>query len=351
MSFSRPALSEIIQRVRNDVLSRLAADDVLRRADAEVYARVMGGVAHGLYGFIEWLSNQVIYDTAEVEYLERWCSIWGITRKAAAAATGSVTFTVQAGAVIPSGTILQALDGVQYQTTTDAIVAAPTANAPVIAVDAAAAGNRAAGQSLSLASPIVGVQSTATAGLLSGGSDIESDDALRARLLSRIETPPHGGASADYTTWALEVSGVTRAWVYPQELGIGTVTVRFVRDNDGSGAAIIPDSTEVATVQSYIDARRPVTANVTVVAPTAVPLNFSIQGLTPNNATVQAAVQSELQDLLLREATPGGTILLSHIRAAISAAAGETDYVLLTPVANVTNTTGNMSTMGTITWS
>lgn len=350
MSFSRPALADIIQRVRNDVLSRLSTDDVLRRADAEVYARVMGGVAHGLYGFIAWLSDQVIYDTAELEYLERWCSIWGITRKPAAAATGSVTFAVQAGAIIPVGTLLQALDGVQYQTTADATITAPTATAPVSAVVAAAAGNRAAGQNLSLVSPVVGVQSTATAGLLSGGADMETDDALRGRLLSRIQQPPQGGASYDYTAWALEVAGVTRAWCYPQELGLGTVTVRFVRDNDGSGAAIIPDGTEVAAVQAYIDARRPVTAQVTVVAPVAVPINFQVQGLTPNNATVQAAVQAELQDLLTREAVPGGSILLSHIRAAISAAAGETDYVLVAPAANITNTTGNMSTLGTITW-
>lgn len=351
MSFSRPSLADIIQRVRNDVLSRLAADDVLRRADAEVYARVMGGVAHGLYGFIDWLSGQLIYDTAEVEYLERWCSIWGISRKAAAAATGTVTFQVQSGAVIPAGTLLQALDGVQYQTTADATVAVPNATAPIAAVTPAAAGNRAAGQSLALVSPIVGVQPTATASALSGGADVETDDALRARLLARIQQPPHGGSANDYVAWALEVAGVTRAWVSPQELGLGTVTVRFVRDNDGTGSAIIPDAAEVAAVQAYIDARRPVTAQVTVVAPAAVPLNFQIQGLTPNNATVQAAAQAELQDLLLREAVPGGTILLSHIRAAISAAAGETDYVLLSPSANVTNTTGNMSTMGTITWS
>jgi uncharacterized phage protein gp47/JayE len=345
--FSRPSLADIIQRVRNDVLSRLSTDDVLRRADAEVYARVMGGVAHGLYGFIEWLSDQVIYDTAELEYLERWCSIWGISRKAAAVATGSITFTVQAGSVIPSGTLLQALDGVQYQTTEDAVIAAPTATASVSAVVAAAAGNRATGQSLSLVSPVVGVQTTATAGELSGGADIETDDALRARLLARIQQPPHGGASYDYIAWALEVSGVTRAWVYPAELGLGTVTVRFVRDLD---ATPIPDAGEVAAVQAFIDVRRPVTAQVTVVAPAAVPINFQIQGLTPSNATVQAAVQAELQDLLLRESVPGGTILLSHIRAAISAAAGETDYVLVSPAANVTNTTGNMSTMGTITW-
>lgn len=348
--YSRPALADIVQRVRTDVLSRLSADDLLRRADAEVYARVLGGVAHGLYGFIDWLSSQVIYDTAEVEFLERWCSIWGITRKAATAATGSATFTVQAGSFIPSGTLLQALDAVQYQTTADATVVGASATAPITAVVAAAAGNRGAGQSLTLVSPIVGVQSTATAGLLSGGADVEKDDALRARLLARIQNPPQGGAAADYVAWALAVPGVTRAWVYPQELGPGTVSLRFVRDNDGTGAAIIPDSTEVAAVQAYIDARRPVTAALTVVAPAAVPLNFTISGLMPNTAAVQAAVQAELQDLLLRESTPGGTILLSHIRAAISAATGETDFTLTSPAANVTNTIGNMSTMGTITW-
>lgn len=346
--FSRPALADIVLRVSNDVLSRLAADDVLRRADAEVYARVLAGVAHGLYGFIDWLSQQLIYDTAEVEFLERWCSIWGISRKPAAAATGLVTFTVQAGAVIPAGTLLQALDGTQYETTADATVAAPSATAPIAAVVAAAAGNRGAGQALSLVSPVVGVQPTATAGALTGGADVEEDDDLRARFLARIRQPPHGGAEHDYPAWALEVPGVTRAWCYPQELGLGTVTVRFVRDEDASP---IPDVDEVAAVQAYIDERRPVTAQVTVVAPVAVPLDFEIQGLTPSNATVQAAVEAELRDLLLRESVPGGTILLSHIRAAISAAAGETDYVLLSPAANVTNTTGNMSTMGTITWS
>jgi len=351
MSFIRPDLAEIIQRIRNDMMSRLASDDVLRRSDAEVYARVMGGIAHGMYGFIAWISNQVIYDTASAEYLERWCSIWGLTRKPAAAATGMVSFTVYPGSVIPSGTILQALDGVQYQTTTDSTVTAPTAAAPVAAVVASAASNRDAGQLLSLASPIVGVQSTATAGLLSGGADVESDDSLRARLLSRIQQPPQGGASYDYATWALEVPGVTRVWVYPAELGLGTVSLRFVRDNDGSGSAIIPDAAEVAAVQAYIDARRPVTAQVTVVAPVAVPLDFQIYGLTPNTTTVQATVQAELQDLLNRESVPGGTILISHIRAAISAAAGETDYDLLSPIANVTNTTGIMSTMGAITWS
>jgi len=348
--YSRPTLLELTQRVRADVLSRLSDDDALRRSDAEVYASVLAGTAHGLYAYIDYMATQIIYDTADTEYLERWASLWGISRKAAAAATGTVTFVVQAGAAIPAGTQLQALDGTLYVTTADAMFNAMNFTAPVAASTAAEAGNRDAGESLSLVSPVAGVQATVTAGLLSGGADVETDDALRARLLTRLQTPPQGGAASDYSTWALQVSGVTRAWVYAQELGVGTVTVRFVRDNDGTGSAIIPDSTEVAAVQAYIDALRPVTAQVTVVAPVAVPLNFQISGLTPATADVQAAVQAELQDLLLREAVPGGNLLLSHIRAAISAATGETDYTLTSPTTNVTNTTGNMSTMGTIKW-
>lgn len=344
--YSRPTLAEIIQRDRNDVLSRLTTDDLLRRADAEVYAKVIGGAAHGLYGYIDWLSKQLVYDTAETAYLDRWCSIWGVPRKAASVATGTVSFTVIAGSVIPAGTLLQALDGVQFQTTADATVAAPSATAPIASVVAAAAANRAAGQSFTLVSPVLGVQATATASALSGGADIETDDALRARLLARIQQSPRGGSSTDYVAWALEVAGVTRAWVYPQELGLGTVILRFARDNDVSP---IPDPTAVAAVQAYIDARRPVTAQLTVVAPVAVPLNFTI-ALTPNTTAVKAAVTAELTDMLLRESIPGGTILLSHIRAAISIATGETNNVLTVPAADVVNTTGNMSTMGVITW-
>lgn len=344
--YSRPTLADLVTRTRADLVSRLSADDILRRADADVYARVLAGLAHGLYGYVDWLANQIIYDTAEAEFLARWASIWGVTRKPASTATGSVTFAVSSGAVIPSGTLLQALDGVQYQTTADATVTVPTATASVAALVAAAAGNRTTGQTLTLTSPIVGVQSSATAGALTGGADLESDDDLRARLIDRIQQPPHGGDAHDYVTWALEVPGVTRAWCFPLELGEGTVTVRFVRDDD---ASLIPDAGEVAAVQAYIDALRPVTAAVTVVAPTAVPLAFSI-AVAPNTAAVKAAVQAELSDLIARESKPGGTIYLSHIRAAISAAVGEDNYTMSAPSADVTNTAGNMTTLGTITW-
>lgn len=162
-----------------------------------------------------------------------------------------------------------------------------------------------------------------TTGKLTGGADIEDDDSLRTRLLERIQQPPQGGSASDYIAWAKEVPGVTRAWCYPGEMGDGTVSVRFVRDDD---ANLIPDVNEVASVQAYIEEVRPTTAHLFVVAPIALPVAFQIQ-LVPASVSAKAAVEAGLRDLLLREAVPEGgsgegKILRTHLSEAISLAAG-----------------------------
>lgn len=350
MPFSRPDLPTLIERAIADIETRLPGVDArLRRSNLNVLSRVHSGAVHGLYGYLEWLSRQVIYDTAEAEILDRWASIWlSQPRKPAAPAVGNVTFTGATGAFIQAGTVLLRTDGVEYATDTDASVTAGSATVSCTAYAAGAAGNADAGVALTLVLPIAGVNAAATVavGGLVGGSDTEPDASLRARLLARIQQPPHGGAAHDYVAWALEVPGVTRAWVYPGESGAGTVVVRFVRDDDVS---LIPDPCEVAAVQAYIDERRPVTASVGVVAPVAMALNFTILP-TPNTLPVKDAIRAELADLLLREAEPGGTILLSHIRQAISIAVGEHNYVMSVPSADVTRNVGDMTVMGTITW-
>ncbi len=351
--FNRPSLPDLINRVTHDVFQRLQMDTVLRRMDAQVYARVLAGVAHGLYGFIEWVSQQIIIDTAESEFLERWASIWGVQRLAATPASGTVTFSLQPGADdIPAGTLVQTLDGRQFQTTADVNVANNTGTSPLVAVVPAAAGNNYSGQSALLVTPILGVNTYAVLGALSGGADLETDDSLRARLLNRIQQPPQGGNANDYVQWTLQAPGgnATRAWVTPLVQGPGTVGVQFVCDGNGSGGAIVPTSAQLLAVQAYLASVRPVTANVIVTAPAPVAINFTMEGLVPGTAQEQAAVVAELDDLLTREGQPGGILLLSHIRSAISAAAGEWDYNLIFPSNNVVLKVGQIPVLGTVTW-
>lgn len=350
MPFSRPSLSDIFNRIRAGILSRLT-NEQLRRSDAEVYGKVMAGASHELHGHLQYIASQVIYDTAEAEILDRWASIWLKTKRLQTVpAAGPLLITGINGSVIPEGTVFVRNDGVEYQTNSDVTIASGSATATVTALTAGQIGNALENTELNLSNPITGVVSNALVadGGLVGGTDQEDDSSLRARLRARIQQPPHGGADYDYINWALEVPGVTRAWVYPNELGLGTVTLRFVRDNDLP--TIIPDSSEVETVQEYIDLLRPVTAALTVVAPTPVELDFNI-ALTPNTEVVKAAVEAELRDLLRREAEPNGTILISRIREAISIAAGEQNYVMTDPVADVTHDVNEIAVMGTITWS
>ncbi len=351
MSFTRPALQDLVDRAVADITSRLeGADATLRRSNLNVLAKTRAGGNHELYGYLDWMFRQLFPDTAESEYLLRWATIFlEVPQKQATFAAGQVSFTGTNGAVILAGTVLQRTDGAEFTTDADVTVAAGVALVSVTALVAGVAGNTAGGSSLSLVSPVSGVAGTATVGTggLVNGLDIESDDSIRSRLLRRLSQPPQGGADFDYVTWTLEVPGVTRAWSYPKYLGGGTVGLCFVMD--GAPGGLIPDAATVSAVQAYIEARCSVIAAVTVFAPVAVPLNFTIQ-LTPNTAAVQTAVQAELVDLLSRENAPGGTILLSHIRQAISSAAGETDSALVAPAANVTLPAGQISVMGAITW-
>lgn len=351
MPFARPALQELVDRAVADIASRLQGGaPALRRSNLNVLAKTRAGGNHEIYGYLDWMFRQLFPDTAEGEYLQRWATIFlDVPQKQATFAAGPITLPGVNGAIVPAGTVLQRADGAEFTVDADATVSGGVASPTVTALVAGVAGNTDAGIVLSLVLPIDGIMGSGTvgAGGLVGGFDIESPDSVRYRLLTRLRRPPQGGADFDYVDWALEVPGVTRAWCYPKYLGPGTVGLCFV--TDGAPGGLIPDAATVAAVQSYVQARCSVIADLTVFAPAAVPLDFTIQ-LTPNTAAVQAAVQAELADLIGREATPGGTILLSHIDQAISNAAGETDHVLVSPATNVSVAAGQISVMGAITW-
>ncbi|SDO75909.1 Uncharacterized phage protein gp47/JayE [Rhodoferax sp. OV413] len=348
MPFERPTLPQLIEQGATELESRLPGVLVrVRRSLVGVLNRVFAGSLSALYQYVEWLIRQAWPDTAEKEFLDAHGARWGVTRTAAAKASGSVLFIGTDGKVVPAGTVVQRSDGAQYATFADVTIAAGQATATVTAVVAGQAGNASTGVALALASPIDGVNSSAVATTaLAGGAEVEEDEPYRARILAKIRKPPQGGADFDYEGWAKEVPGVTRVWVSPLEPGPGWVTVRFMRDNDPTP---IPDAGEVATMFAHIDAVRPVTAHLSVQAPVEVPQNYTI-AVTPNTPAVRAAVYDELAAMIYRDAVPAGTILLTHSREAISIAAGENNHVLTFPTADVVLTTGQIATMGVITW-
>ena len=181
---------------------------------------------------------------------------------------------------------------------------------------------------------------------LSGGIEKESIESLRARVIRSYRVIPHGGSADDYETWALEFPGVTRAWCRGNYMGPGTVGLFVMRDND---PVPVPNPAQLLEVKNYIEPLRPVTAELYVLAPIEKPVLYSIHPV-PDTTAVRAAIVANLQDLHDREAGLGNTLLISHIREAISGAAGETDHLLTVPSADVTAETNELLTFGGVTW-
>lgn len=344
MPFDTPTLPVLVNRTQSDL-----ASDALRRSDAQVLSRALAGTAFGLYGYLDWIAQQILPDTADEATLERSANLrLNQSRKAAQPAAGTASFTAAAGRVVDVNTVMKANDGRAYRVTQSVTTVAGSNVAKLEAVDAGTLGNIDAGMVLTLIQPVEGLVSTFTVlppGLV-GGIAQESIESLRARVVRSYRVIPHGGSADDYETWALEVPGVTRAWCVRNFLGPGTVGLFVMRDDDANP---IPDPGQLAEVKTYIEALRPVTAELYVLAPVQVPVVYRIR-LTPDTTAVRAAVTAQLQDLHAREAELGDTLLISHIRESISSATGETDHQLLAPVADVPAASNQLLTFGGCLW-
>lgn len=346
MSFARPTLSALIERIRSDFETRLqGASSRLRHSVLDVLARTFGGAFAGLYGYLDFLARQMMPDTAEAAYLARWASIWGIPRKAALPALVTATATGANGSTVYAGAELQRVDGALYTVTATATIDAGVAVLALAAVDAGAASDIAVGTVLTFTSPVGGVAAQVTvSALTAAGSDEEGDPALLARLLDRIQQPPRGGTTSDYEQWALAQPGVTRAWAYAQWMGLGTVGLTFVMDGRSN---ILPLTGDVAAVQTALDELRPVTAELFVFAPSPAPVDFVLR-LSPDTPASRAAVINELADFFSREAVPGGTMYRSRWGEAISLAAGEFNHVVELPDRDYVAPPGDLPVLGTV---
>ena len=307
MPWATPALRDVRGFVRDSIRAYLPGSDAaVPNSVLRVLSDVQGGLCHMTLQYVDWLSLQLLPDTAETEWLDRHGEIWLVNsdgtvgRKSATLADGTVTVTGVGGAILPMAQQMTS-GAIVYETTEQITIAAnaPTAVA-VRAITPGTVGNQVEGASLSLLNQPVSVDTIATVIVLDNGTDTETDDQLRARILQRIRNPPMGGAVADYEAWALAVPGVTRAWAAPEQ-GVGTITVRFLMDDLRASDDGWPTPADVQTVADYIDSKRPVTVkDCYVLAPIKEFIDITIANLVPNTTEAQAEIEASIEAMLFR---------------------------------------------------
>ena len=368
MPWTTPTLREVRSLVRDAVHASLpGADANVPNSLLRVMSDNQGALCHLTLQYVDWLSLQLLPDTAETEWLDRHGDIWlvnadGTTgRKMASLATGVASFQgLVDGTVIPAGTQLQsaadmpassisANPEVTFETLADIVTSSSTTvDGSIRALDPGAFGNMPDGTTLAIAPPLDGVSSAVIARNLTGGTDTETDEQLRARILQRIQNPPMGGSAADYVAWALAVPGVTRAWAAPEQ-GPGTITVRFLMDDLRADDDGWPTPADVEAVALYIDQKRPVTVmGCYVLAPIKQFIDITIANLVPDTAEAQAEIEASIQAMLFEMAAPGQTIFAAWVSYAIMNSPSVVSFQLVTTADYVMPSLGHMAVVGTI---
>ncbi len=383
MPFLRPTLTQLRNQAMQDInASNIGADGFLRFAVVRVLAWVQAAFAYLHYGYLDWIAQQSVPWTATDEAAAGWGALIGVYQEDATPATGQITFTGTPGTTIPNLYTITRSDGAVFTTTAAATVAAgaTTVTVPVVASVAGSAGNSDTGTSFALASPIAGVISSsgvaAAPGVL-GGTDQELFSNFQSRYLAQYAAQPQGGNRGDYVTWALDVPGVTRAWVAPNAAGAGTVNVYTMFDATEAAHGGFPQgSTGVATndprasaatgdlltVANAIFAEQPVSALVYSCAPINEPVAFTIANLGANNtAAMQASIEAALSAMFLALANVGGTVNPATGAAwpaidpsawyeALASIPGLLQFTVTTPSAPITPGAGQLLTLGVCTF-
>jgi uncharacterized phage protein gp47/JayE len=332
MAYPLPTLEQIRDAILTDWRNSDSLVDVTVDSDNYIRASGIASAIVGLYQFQSWGINQFFPDTADVENLERFASVRGITRLPAVRATGTITFSGNVAANVPSGTVVQTEDGRQYSTTAVGVIGGGgTVTVAAQAMNAGAAGNLPDNTDASLQSAPAGILSAAVIATMGEGFDAETLASLLERVLDHLRHPPAGGHKYDYVKWAREVAGVTSAFAYPLRRGLGTTDVAILTN----GA---PSTDELrATVWAYIDARSPAGGEFLVLTPTLVTVNVTADVTLAAGAVladVQASVESTLESYF-STLKPGDTVNRSRILASITDVPGVTDVNLTLPAASV----------------
>lgn len=285
-------------------------------------------------------------------YLDLRGAELGVYRKQALKAVGAVTFSGPNGTVIPQGT--QVSTGgempVYFTTMAPASVVNGSVTVAAEAVNGGASGNAAAASIKLVLGNLSGILTVSGNAIFSGGVDTESDASLLARYLDRVQKPSTSGNANQYRAWALEVSGISDAKVYPLWNGPGTVKVSLL---DAEKRA--PNAAKVSEVASYISGVRPIGASVTVIAATEVPITINATlTLKAGRSLVQAKAEigSALTAYLKTLAFFDSVVRYTQIGAILLNAPSIADYSNLLvngASTNVTIAEGSVAVPGTVT--
>lgn len=343
-------LEEIYEEMLSVFRSETGAE-ASAASDLSVKLYAVAAQVYGLYVQADWLSRQCFPQTAAGEYLDRHAALRGVERRGAAAAQGTIRFSVDTPAptdlTIPAGTVCVTAQQVRFETTQEGVLAAGTGwtEVPAQAVEPGAAGNVPAGSVLAMAVPPVGVSRCLNPAPFTGGADAEGDEELRERVLETYRRMPNGANAAFYEQGALSFHQVAACAVLPRNRGTGTVDV-VIATREG-----LPDADLLSQVQSYFEARREIAVDVLVKAPRTITTDVRISVKLREGWDAQRvrADVAEAVTAFFSGERLGQSLLLAQLGQLVFEREGVANCRILSPVADLTVNSDTLPRLGNLT--
>lgn len=192
--------------------------------DAMVRLYALASEVQSLLAQADWVLDQSFPQTAVGQYLDYHAETRALTRLPAAKATGVLRFSAPSAAVtdyeIDAGSVAMTSGGVRFETTEKATLAKGETyvDVPASAVEAGASGNAIAGAIHLMSVYPVGITQCTNPEAFSGGSDEESDEKLRERVLESYKRLPNGANAAFYEQEPMRVYRTERGTLSGGEL-------------------------------------------------------------------------------------------------------------------------------------
>lgn len=309
----------------------LSKSTVSEQSDIMLRLRVLAGEIYNNLIAQEFVKRQMFVSSATGEYIDKHALSRGLYRKEATKAVGEVTFSVSVAPVsdiiIEKGTVVstKSEDAVSFVTDETVTIYAGNMNATVsvTAVTGGANHNVAAESVTVIVTPTSGVTSVTNTKAMKGGSDEESDDELRERVLNSYRDIPNGTNAAYYKRLALSVPGVYSASVVAGKRGAGTLNIYLVgKQSSPVGKEIIEE------VQSLVDENRELNVDVEVVYATKLSVDFTLklkveQGYSFDE--VKAQIESDIA-MYIESLGVGKEVLLCDLGEVIYHVEGVKNY-------------------------
>ncbi len=338
-------LAEILDDLMSELVTRTPFTNLHPSAAIRGLLEVIAKVVADLYGLVKAVMGQSFVQTAAGEWLDLKVREMGITRKPAVKTRVYLTFSRNAPAeqniTIPAGTICKSRkdnsgNDYRFLTLNEEVMEVGQTEAVVESeAEQPGTGWNVGQETITrMVTRVTGIDAVTNAVgyLIREGSDPESDEQLRQRAIGTWETLGLGGTREAYRTWALSVPGVIAASVLVDfPFGPGTVGVVILGENGAPTPELINE------VHQYIKARKPLTADVRVLAPEVVSIDLALE-VTRYAAAAQNFVDTSVREVVgeyTRQLQLGEGLVLARLIDRVMDIDGVYNVRIVSPTADI----------------